>query len=107
MSEKAIHPLMQDFQLACIDAEARRICDERGWRTVEDWDRVRIYLRRQAFMKEVEPLIQMKIRALSCMPPPKYIQHPDGRLEAEPIFLPEACYQIDGVIADIRKRYEV
>jgi hypothetical protein len=105
--DEAMIPSPRDWQMQSIDAEARRICDERGWHTADDWQLVRSYLRRKAFMQEIEPYVRMKIRFLNLLPPPRLILRDDGTMEAVARPMPEEISQIDGMIADIRKRYEV
>lgn len=96
-----------NFEQSEIRAEAQRICDEKGL-SAEDRPRVESALAHLAFMSAAQPLIDTKVRLLRFAMP-RYLLHPDGRIEPVDDGLTDemrkTAQQIDELIDLIMQRY--
>lgn len=72
----AIQPMMYDR----FPSMARALCDERGWDTVEQFEKVQHHLRWSAYQEAIRPFIKLRCD-LMRFKIPKMTIHSDGQME--------------------------
>lgn len=109
MSEQtAMLAVMQSFELTRIEGEARRICDERGWTSMDDLRKVADALRYEAFRDAIQPYIRIKCTVHSLTPLKRVTIGADGLGEEEYEYSPTALETLklaDEMIAGVAKRF--
>lgn len=109
MSEQtAMSVAMQSFELIQIESEARRICDARGWMSMDDLRKVADALRYQSFRDAIQPYIRIKCSVHNLTPLKRVTIGADGLGEAEYEYSPTALETLklaDEMIAGVAKRF--
>jgi hypothetical protein len=106
----AIAMMQRSWEHVSIEAEARRICDDKGIESFETFQQICRSLAHAEFMRSIEPLLKLKSSFYFTRILDKIVMDKDGKVERVeykpfPEETQKALDQLDAMIANEATRY--